>query len=74
MAMASASTLVSATNFTASSGFVSSWSCESLPSAPWPSSASPSPLSSEPSTPSSPSTEMPPRWAISTTFLVTPTL
>ena len=69
MAMASASTLVSATNFTASSGSVSSWSCVSLPSAPWPSSFSPSPVSSEPSTPSSPSTEMPPRWAISTTLL-----
>jgi fructose-bisphosphate aldolase class II len=73
-AMASASTLVSLTNFTASSGLVRSWSWLSVPSAPWPSSLSPLPVSSEPSTPSSPSTEMPPRCAMSVTALVTPTL
>ena len=69
MAMASASTLVSRTNFTASSGLVSSWSWLSLPSAPWPSSLSPVPVSSEPSTPSSPSTETPPRCAMSVDLL-----
>ena len=41
MAIASASTFVRATKSTAWSGSVSSWSCDSLPSAPWPSSASP---------------------------------
>ena len=50
------------------------WSWLSLPSAPWPSSLSPMPVSSEPSTPSSPSTDTPPMWARSTTWLVTRTL
>jgi hypothetical protein len=55
------------TKSTAWSGSVSSWSWESLPSAPEPSSASASPVSSEPSTPSSPSTEAPTQWAIRAT-------
>ncbi len=74
MAMARASTWVFSTKSTAWSGSVSSWSWPSLPSKPWPSSFSPSPVSREPSTPSSPSTEAPTQWAISETLRVMFTL
>src|SRR5512140_595865 len=74
MAMASASTWVALTNCAASLGSVSNWSCDSAPSAPWPSSFSPWPDSSEPRQPSSPSTETPTACDISTTLLVTLTL
>jgi hypothetical protein len=75
MAMASASTLVSLTNFTASSGLVSKLVVAQLAfRAVAVFLVAFMPVSSEPSTPSSPSTEMPPRCAMSVTSLVMPTL
>ena len=74
IAMAKASTFVFATKSAASSGSVKSISVESSPSNPWPSSASPFPVSKDPKQPNSPSTLTPTECAKSTTFFVTATL
>ena len=71
IAIAKASTPVCRTKSAASSGSVSICAWLNMPEAPEPSSSPARPVSNDPSTPNSPSTETPMAWAISTIFLVT---